>query len=420
MVKLFILCLLPFTVQGVEKTPVSPNPIDLPAQKPSRQIRSKKQTFAIKDKSEQKKSEKNSQLNSETNLKNSKKPENDTVAQQIKKVFTSFLKILEKETLNSNEYAKAVRFLENSLYNEASFNTLKVLADLYGEKEDFKNQINVLNILSANYPNKPESFYLIGMAYKKLYFNESDNKNKNKEKAIENFNQSLKLDKKYILAYEALLELLKTEDSKTGEKLYTKEALSLTIDMLKNLRNKKYYTYLCKAYYDNKFLKQSQRTCLKAIKANPKSPINPLILALSLPDDKKNIKIKKLLSITKKFKESFFVQYKTALYFIDKDPKSAINYFNQAYKIQPNNLKLNKIMAQFLFDNKNEDNSYKHFLKACQLSRGKFLANFKQAKSTLRKKQMVNLILKFQKGIEKCFYEVRKRKNKTVSLSRFF
>ena len=340
------------------------------------------------------------------------------ITKKIRKVFEDFLEILDKESIESNEYAKAVRFLEQSLYNEASFETLKLLAEVYEEKKDFKNQINVLNVLSANYSSDPEPFYLLGIAYKNLHLSEQDNKVENKKKSIANINQALSINPKYILAYEALLSLLMVKHSKTEEKIHTKESLSVTIDMLKNLRKNKYYIQLCKAYYDNNFLKQSRKACAISVKKNPKDPISPLILVLSRPNKKETDR--RLLSVARKFKESFFVQYKTALHFMDQDPKVAVTYFDSAYALHPENIRLNQIMAHFLFENKEEEKSYKHFLNACRFTEGKFLRDFRRAKSVLRRRQMVEMILKFQQGIKQCFLEVKKikadKKNKLTGI----
>ncbi len=331
----------------------------------------------------------------------------DNVTKMIKKVFIDFLDILEKEPLNSKEYAKAVRFLENSLYSEANFETLKLLATVYKEKKDFINQTKVLNILSVNYSNNPEAFYLLGMAHKHLYLNEEEDKKENKEKSITNFNQALKINPKHTLAYESLMDILMTENPKTKEKIHTKESLSVAMDMLRTFKKNKYYIQLCKAYYDNNFIKQSRKACTKSVQKNPNDPISPLILALS----RKNIKRtnKELLAVAKKFKESFLVQYKTALFFMDKDPKVATTYFNSAYILQPENITLNQIMAQFLFDNGEEEKSYTHFLNACQLTDGNYLRKFRIAKRQLRKKNMPDLIVTFQKGIDQCFLSAKKK-----------
>ena len=334
----------------------------------------------------------------------------DIVSQKIKKVFVEFLEILERKSIDSKEYIKAVHFLENSLYNEASFETLKILAETYKNKKDFPNQIKVLNILSVSYPEKAESFYLLGSAYSHLFFHQKEDKEENKTKSIENLNKALKKDKKFVLAYEGLIKILKSKKEDTDQDIHTKESLSVIIDMLKNLKNHKHYIDLCKAYYDNKFFKQSRKACKKSIAKNPENPISPLILALSLKDKKESEKA--ILDVSEKFKESFFVQYNTALYFMKKNPRLAIIYFDSAHALQPDNVTLNKIMSLFLFENDQEDKSYKHFLKACLLTKGKFIREFRKAKSRLRKKALVDLILKFQKGIDQCFLSSKKKINK--------
>ncbi len=366
------------------------------------------------------------------------KPEKlSTIQKKIKDVFEDFLEILETEPLESEEYAKAVKFLENSLYNEANFDTLKLLSKVYGEKNDLQNQINVLKILSANHPNNPESFYLLALSYHSLYLNEKESKKEKKckkkakekwkklcrhlpfkkemfkKQAIESLNKALKKNPKYTLAYEALMNQLMIKDPKTDEDIHTKESLSVVRDMMKILKKKEYYIHLCKAYYDNNFLKQSRRACVRAVKNNPKDPLSHYILALIHPKDTD----KWLLKIAKKFKESFFIQYKTALHFMKKDSKIAATLFDSALSIQPDNIKLNQLMAHFFFDNKQEEKSYNRFLKACQLSEGRFLKEFRLAGRTLRSRQKPDLVLKFQKGIRQCYEEAKQKKEEKKATS---
>ena len=339
------------------------------------------------------------------------------ITSKIKSVFEDFIKVLENQSVESEEYRKAVKFLENSLYNTASFESLKLLAQVYEDKKDFTNQLNVLKVLSASSPNNPESFYLLAMGYKNQYLNrEKEEQTKSvlkemekyKQLIIENLNKALKLDSKHIPSYSALLDLLMITNPKTDEKQHTKASLSVVLDMWKNLKQNKYYIPLCKAYYDNRFFKQSLRACARSVKKNPKDPLSPLILSLSLSDEKK--KEEKLILTAQTFPDSFFVQYKTGLYFEDKSPRSAILYLTSAQKLQTKHVKLNKKLAQFLFDNGEEERSYDYFLNSCLITDGLFLENFRRAKSSLRRKSKVDLVLKFQKGIQECYQTVKKRK----------
>ena len=349
-------------------------------------------------------------------------PSSQVITKKIKSIFEDFIRILENRSVESEEYRKAVKFLENSLYNEASFESLELLAQVYYDRGDLKNQINVLNILSVNYPRNPESFYLLAMGYKNKYLKVGqekslksskellEEKEEYKKEIIENLNQALKLDSKHVPSYMELLDILQFTDPKTDEKKHTRASLSVVLDMWKNLRQNKYYIFLCKAYYDNQFFKQSLKACARSIKKNPKDPLSPLILSLSLSDEKK--KEEKLVLTAQAFPESFFVQYKTGLYFMDKAPRSAILYLTSAHKLEPKHVLLNKMLAKLLFDNKEEEKSYDYFLSSCLLTEGLFLVDFRQAKSSLRRKNKVDLIVKFQKGIRECYQTVKKQKQK--------
>ena len=350
------------------------------------------------------------------------KASSQLVTKKIKKVFEDFIEILESRSIESEEYKKAVKFLENSLYNEASFESLKLLAQVYYDRGDFKNQLNVLNILSVNYPKKSESFYLLAMGYKNKYLQAEreesvkagkellKEKEEYKKKIIEKLNQALKLDSKHIPSYQALLEVFMITEPQTSEKKHTRASLSVVLDMWKNLKQNKYYIPLCKAYYDNQFFKQSLKACARSVKKNPKDPMSSLILSLSLSNEKK--KEEKLVLTAEAFPKSFFVQYKTGLYFRGKSPRSAILYLSSAHKLDPKHVQLNKILAKLLFDNKEEEKSYKYFLSSCLLTEGLFLEEFRRAKSGLRRKGKLDLLVQFQKGIKECYQTVRKQKRK--------
>ena len=346
------------------------------------------------------------------------------ITKKIKSIFEDFIKTLENRSVESDEYRKAVKFLENSLYNEASFESLALLAQVYQDKKDFKNQLNVLNILSVNYPNNPESFYLLALGYKNKYL-EAEQKislkfkpgkallkerEEYQKEIIKNLNQALKLDSKHVPSYQALLDILMFTDPQTDEKKHTRASLNVVLDMWKSLKQNKYYIPLCKAYYDNQFFKQSLKACARSVKKNPKDPMSPLILSLSLSDDKK--KEEKLVLTAQAFPDSFLVQYRTGLYFMNKSPRSAILYLTSAHKLEPKHVKLNKILAKLLFDNKEEERSYDYFLSSCLLTEGLFLEEFRRAKSGLRRKSKVDLVVKFQKGIQECYQKLKKQKQK--------
>ncbi|MCZ0932950.1 MAG: hypothetical protein OXJ52_07350, partial [Oligoflexia bacterium] len=104
--------------------------------------------------------------------------------------------------------------------------------------------------------------------------------------------------------------------------------------------------------------------------------------------------------------------YKTGLYFRDKSPRSAILYLTSAHKLNPKHVKLNKMLAKLLFDNKEEEKSYVFFLNSCLLTEGLFLEEFRKATGGLRRRNKVDLIVKFRKGIQECYQTVKKQKQK--------
>lgn len=326
------------------------------------------------------------------------------IDQAIQKVFLDFLKVFQNTDLNSQEYNKAVQFLEVSLYNGSSFSTLKTLSRIYENKQDLRNQLKVLKLIVLNYPNNSESFYLLAKTYELIFRDKKRDKIirlQSRANSIKNFNKAINKNKTYAKAYEDLIKLLQKKDLYTSQYQHTKASLSVVIEAFAQIKKIKYYSDLCKAYYDNKYFKQSLKACKKAITKNPKDFRSHLIYAFSFSD--KNQIEKKSLQVAQMFLKSFFVQYNAALYFMDKNPRLAIVHFNHAYKLQAKHINLNKIMAIFLAQHEQEKQAYKHFLQACKLTSGKFLKEFKIEARRLRKKSLPSLIPQYKKGIKSCF-----------------
>ena len=385
-----------------------------PANSQTEVVQNKKQSSDLTRQKSQKSldslsDEESSDLSEDSKVQKPKK----VVSQKIKEVFQEFITILEKEKIQSLEYGKAVSFLEGSLYSQADFDTLKLLSQVYEQKKDFQNQKNVLKVLTLSKAGakNPESFYLLAGVYSHLLseVEESDLRyTEYKEKIFENYKKALKQDQKYRPAYLALLELLKTIDPETQEEKHTQASLSLILDMIKNLKDSKYYILLCRAYYDNRFLKQARRACFRSVKKNPKDPVSPLTLSLSLSDKKK--REQKLILTAKEFPQSFLVQYHAGLYFRDHSPSSAILYLSQAHKLQPDHLMLNKILAQVLLENQEFASSYDYYLKACLLSDGAFLPDLRKARGLILRNNKADLVLKFDRAIKQCFKTAREKK----------
>ena len=253
---------------------------------------------------------------------------------------------------------------------------------------------------------------MLGKAHKALSKTIEDEKELelNREKMLDNYRKALKLDPKYTPAYEAFLKELMSLDEESQEMKHTRESLNLIMDMLKHLKQKEYYILLCEAYFDNNFIRQTKKACVKSMKKNPDDPIGMMTLAFTLSDRKK--RDEKLIEIGSKYSNSFKTQYKIGLYFREKSPERAILYLMNASKIQPEHLRLNEILSRLLLTNNKEKEAYTYFLRTCLLSDGVFLTEFKNALGFLRRKKKIDLAVKYNRGVKKCFQTIKKKKAK--------
>ena len=371
-------------------------------QAPSKEAKESTQTDIV--------SEKNKNLESAPKSLDSADHSDNLVQNKIEDVLKEFIVILQAKPVQSEEYKNAVAFLERSLYDQVSFNSLKVLSEIYEKKADLSGHLKVVKRLSVNYPERAESFYLLGKAHKKLSETIKDDEEfeDNQSKIIAGYHRALKLDPKHIPSYNALLEeLMESNPDYPESKKHTRASLNLVMEMLKNLKDNKYYILLCEAYYDNKFIRQTRRACVKSMRRNSKDPISPLILSLSLSNESK--RQEKLLLVADKHPDSFPVQYRVGLHFRENSSGLAIAHLLKAHKLSPDHLRLNQILAWLLFRNNREEKALPYFLKSCLLTEGGFLADFRRAHRILSQKKNVDLVIKFNKSIKECYQKARQK-----------
>ena len=328
----------------------------------------------------------------------------------IENTFHQFLNLLKSHPPHSKEYKKVSSFIEKTLYNEVSFDSLKVLAELYLQKEDKQSYLRLVKAISVSYPDTAESFYLLGNAHKALLktVESAEEQELHRKKMLESYSKVFELNPKHAPTYEAFLSELMDFDEEIQEAKHTRESLNLVMDMLKYLKEKKHYILLCEAYYDNKFIRQTKKACVKSIRHNPNDPISLMTLAFSLSNKKK--KDDKLTEIASKYSNSFKTQYKIGLYFKDEFPDKASVYLIKASQIQPDHLRLNEILARLLLKNNQEEMAYPYFLKACLLGEGVFLSEFKTALGVLHRRKKIDIAAKFDKGVTECFQNLKERK----------
>ena len=350
------------------------------------------------------------------NTKNTKKT-NNSIDSPIIKTLTNELDFLNKrlaprlrekeavDYIQGNKNKKAIDLLES--LEDSSPRSLLILAQAYENTGDYENQIRVLKQLVKKH--KKNGIYLLELAkgFRKLYF--KTGLFEHREKAITHINTTLTLHKKYHEnAHLEMLILLKyKEDSE--ETNYA--ILKLLQTLIREFGVKRTYVKdICKYFYINKFYTQSLSGCKKAMKYDPKEPGNFIYYALSMEeieDTEKHLK-----QAVQKFPESLFVHIRTGQFFIEqKDYQSALPHFKKASKIRSDSAEGQLGLAQSLFHNGKEKESYKHFLKACMLDKPQMLWAFKQAKSILNQKSKFKLASTFEQGITKCFLRAPKKIN---------
>ena len=304
--------------------------------------------------------------------------------------------------MKENKHKKAIDLLES--LDESSPRSLLILAQAYESAEDYKNQIRILKKLVKK--NNKNGNYLLELArgLRKIYF--KTGLFPYRDEAQEIIRKTLALNKKYReRAHLEMLELLKFKEDEGEENNYA--ILKLIQTLIREFGIKRQYIKdICKYFYINKFYNQSLSGCKKAMRYDPKEPSNYIYYALSM--EEQDDKEKHLIRAGKKFPNSHFVQVTVGQFFIkQKEYKLALPYFKTAFKNKPNSAEGRLGLAQSLFHNGKEKESFKHFLKACMLDKPQILWAFKQAKSILNQKSKFQLASTFDKGITKCFLKAK-------------
>lgn len=335
------------------------------------------------------------------------------------KAFEKIISGLKKETFDSEKYKKKVHSLEKSFYNKATFESLELLAELFKQKNDSDNHIKVLEMIVSNYPKKPKGHFLLGMGYKQLYIKEMTKDLQTKTKAIDSLSRAIKLDRKYKEAYEQLLPFLMGTDPLKVK--HNQFSLGLIKDMIRYLHDPGNYSLLCEAYYETDFVKQTRKACRKATEEDPKQPKNHLYLAF-VQENKKDIR-KKVEEVATKFQDSYPVQFKAGLFFVQENPALATEYLQKATEVQPHSYPAHIQLAWLLFNADRIEESYEHFFQSCVHSNGKLMKDFQTATAQLRLKKKISVTTdtskierKWKKGISECFNKLKENNKKKKAI----
>ncbi len=282
----------------------------------------------------------------------------------------------------------------------SSVESLFLLAQVYGEKEDYENQVRVLRRLIAK-DRKNGKYWLKLIKALRLWYFKTHELNYKKE-TVDAIRQvkELKLNRKYQEL--AQLEMLSLLQNQKDIKLNHYAILELYNQLVRNFGKKKMYIRgVCEYLYINQFYQKSLSNCKKAIQNDPRGVSNYVYYALSLKDPLK--KETNLKQVADRFSKSFLAQLKAGdVFFGQKNYKKALFYYSRAVRLNSQSVEAQVGLAQSLFSDGQFKKSYSHFLKACLLDRQEALWIFKKAKSLLNQKNKFVLAEFFEKGMTKC------------------
>lgn len=371
------------------------------------------------------------------------------------------LETIELKDPDSKEYKTASEFLNRLIYTDPDYELLKDLASIYEGRYDYENELRTLKSLTVHFPERSESFFLLGMAYKKAHDREdsldkkvrktrcikqrvkclgakkadgsatkkktSSNKQKqcakqhkkcvkqNRLDSIVNLKKAIKIDPEYEEAYLAWFDWLTYHNPKTKEDIYNLEAVTIIESSKEKLSEKIYYKHLCKAYYDNKFLEKSLTTCARAAKLG-KDPMSLFLMYLSKASGSEVER--GVINTAKRYKDSFPIQYKAAIYFSNKSPDQAALYFDRAWRVKQKkglnkkDLAFTKRIAAYLLKHKKETLLNDYYKEICFLTGGRSLHSYKKVKLQMSSRGLKDVVKDFDEGIKQCSKKVKEDKEK--------
>lgn len=264
-----------------------------------------------------------------------------------------------------------------------------LLASGYRGQKNYLNEVRVLELLLAQ---NRKDYYVqnaVGEAYVSLGKN---------EEAVGKFQETRKLNNKYLPSYKNLLALY---DS-TGEKY---EARNLLNDMTRIFGPRaEFFNELCRLYSIDGYLEKSAETCRKAILKQPGHAPSHMYYAQTLWDlEKKDDALRVLKQAAKQFKKSEEVQDAAGeMTYNVGDFINSFKYFTQCTKVHPKSSKCQLGYAKSGFELQKYKEALDGFSALCKLDSGGGLGEFRKATATLRQKNEFVWVNKYDAGLNRC------------------
>ena len=274
--------------------------------------------------------------------------------------------------------------------NEIDSASLRRLAQSYRNKEDYPNEIQILELYRQREPGKFRPHYLLGVAL---------NDNEQFDDAVEFLRKSIGFAPKHRPSYEKLLEIFRTKKQNYESRL-------LLNDMIRMFgARKEFLNEQCELFVTDGFLAEAQKTCKKAVKKDPRFPKNHVHLAQSyLLQNKKKPAEKIYITAARQFPKSEFVQWATGEYYYqEQNFPIAVRYLKAAVRADKKKARSQLGLAVSLFEMGSHKEAAPHYLAACKLDDSRVaLRAFQTAAAKLRQEQNPDSPL-FERTISKCY-----------------
>ncbi len=256
--------------------------------------------------------------------------------------------------------------LMNPHTDVASARGYLLLAAAYQETKDFKNVVRVLSLLSEKRPKDPHLQFMLGDALIKQGAQVSEAKERQdlEARGIESLRTAIRFRRSFQLPYQALANYF----IGAGMNLEAREQIN---DMLKVFGKKpEFHADLCRLYALDGFLQQAVKHCSRASQLNPEFSESYIYLAQAYFDQKEMEKAEAtLIDAAKQFPESEFVQYGAGQFFLKKNNfPVAMKYLKRAVASKDSSARSQLALAQSLFESGLEEESLKHYSRACQIN----------------------------------------------------
>ena len=286
----------------------------------------------------------------------------------------------------------------NPYTDQLNANAFLLLAGAYAKKNDYQNEVRVLNFLASKEEENFQWQMLLGQAHLKQASVTKDEAQKEKEltSGIQKLRRAMQLNPRFKPAFDLLLKTFVDQRRHNDARELLMEGIT------KFGRRPELFRELCRIDATDGFLVQAVSNCTESIKVSPNYPDSYVYLIQALSDQKENQQAEKeAIKAAKKFPKSDFVQWAAGmLFFRKKNYPVSLRYFETALAAK-NTPRNHYGLAQALFESGEEARALPHFVEACK-SDATTVDTFMAAGGRLKQKGNYSLGTKFIQSASSC------------------